>query len=624
MDASRGGLMIGIKMIRKAGRRRNLARIVAVATLLLTGVPARGGDAHARPSLDREILPLLKARCVKCHGPIKPKGKLNLSNPRSMARGGSNGAAVVAGNLDESPLWDLVSSDEMPPKPEEALSSDEKAILRRWIEHGAEGLPDVGTLARTAPGADHWAFAAPNRPVPPPVQDRSRIRTPVDRFIQRALEERGLTLGPEADRRTLIRRLTFDLTGLPPEPEAIAAFVDDPAPDAYERSVDRLLASPRYAERWGKHWLDASGYADSNGYFSADSDRPLAYRYRDYIIRAFHADRPLDQIVREQLAGDELAGDRRGPGTPPEVVDQLVATHFLRNSQDGTGESDGNPDEVRVDKYAVLEGTVQIIGSSMLGLTLQCTKCHDHKFELVTQKEYYQLQAILYPALNIEHWVKPNDRMAIAGPREELSRWEVDDKRISAEIASLKRSFADGTKETRKKKREALKPLIETLEGRRRPNPARIAWVGDVSSNPDGAPILIRGNPATPGPKVGPDVPAFLTDPDNRYYAKPPTTGSISTGRRLAFARWLTKPGSRPSALLARVLVNRIWQHHFGDGLVATSDNLGYSGSPPTHPELLDFLADELARSGWSAKALHRLIVSSTVYRQSSARARNP
>ncbi len=250
----------------------------------------------------------------------------------------------------------------------------------------------------------------------------------------------------------MIRRLSFDLTGLPPEPEEIAAFVDDPAPDAYERLVDRLLASPRYGERWGKHWLDASGYADSNGYFSADTDRPLAYRYRDYVIRAFNADRPLDQIVREQLAGDELAGDRRGPGTPPEVVDQLVATHFLRNAQDGTGESDGNPDEVRADKYAVLEGTVQIIGSSLLGLTLQCTKCHDHKFEPVTQKEYYQLQAILYPAFNIEHWVKPNDRVVIAGPRDELSRWEVHDKVIDAEIAALKRSFADGPKETRKKK----------------------------------------------------------------------------------------------------------------------------------------------------------------------------
>ena len=244
----------------------------------------------------------------------------------------------------------------------------------------------------------------------------------------------------------MIRRLSFDLTGAPPCPEEIAAFLDDPDPDAYARLVDRLLASPRYGERWGKYWLDASGYADSNGYFDADTDRPLAYRYRDYVIRAFNADRPLDQIVREQLAGDELAGERRGPDATPAIIDQLVATHFLRNGQDGTGESDGNPDEVRTDQYAVLEGAIQIIGSSLLGLTFQCAKCHDHKFEPVTQKEYYQLQAILYPAFNLEHWQKPNDRVVIAGHRDERVRWEAHEKAIDARIDSLKRKLASGAK----------------------------------------------------------------------------------------------------------------------------------------------------------------------------------
>ncbi len=390
--------------------------VVIIGVLLAASVEARGGDAAVRPELHRDILPVMRAHCVKCHGPIKPKGKLNLSSPRSMSRGGANGPIVVRGNPDESALWEQVSSGAMPPRPEEPLSADEKASLRRWIEGGAEGLPDAVASASSAPESDHWAFAAPSRPPVPPVRDASRIRGPVDRFIQRALEDRGLTLGPDADRATLIRRLSFDLTGLPPRPEEIAVFVNDPAPDAYERLVNRLLASPRYGERWGKHWLDASGYADSNGYFSADTDRPLAYRYRDYIIRAFNADRPLDRVVREQLAGDEMTASR-GPGTPPEAVDQLVATHYLRNSQDGTGESDGNPDEVRADKYAVLEGTAQVIGSSLLGLTIQCAKCHDHKFEPVTQKEYYQLQAILYPAFNVEHWVDPNARAVIAGPR---------------------------------------------------------------------------------------------------------------------------------------------------------------------------------------------------------------
>ena len=209
------------------------------------------------------------------------------------------------------------------------------------------------------------------QPALPPVAERSApVRTPIDRFIQNGTRGPRARLGPDADRATLIRRLSFDLTGLPACARGDSRIRRDLDPDAYEKLVDRLLASPRYGERWGKYWLDASGYADSNGYFSADTDRPLAYRYRDYVIRAFNADRPLDQIVREQLAGDELAGDRPATDATPATIDLLVATHFLRNGQDGTGESDGNPDEVRADKYAVLEGAIQIIGSSLLGLTL--------------------------------------------------------------------------------------------------------------------------------------------------------------------------------------------------------------------------------------------------------------
>src|SRR5579883_1947130 len=532
-----------IRILVSVGGKQGLGPTLAAAVLLVASLAAtvRARDAEpdpAQPTLERDVLPLLKARCVKCHGPIKPKGKLNLSNARSMARGGSSGPSLEPGKPEESTLWDLVSSDEMPPKPEDPLSAGEKQTLRRWIEQGAAGLPSPAQVASDRPEADHWASAPSALPAPPPVRDARPIRTPVDRFIQQALEGRGLTLGPVADRATLIRRLSFDLTGLPPTPGEIVAFLDDDRPDAYVHLVDRLLASPRYGERWGKHWLDASGYADSNGYFSADTDRPLAYRYRDYVIRAFNLDRPLDQIVREQLAGDELAGPRRGPGTPPAVIEQLVATHFLRNSQDGTGESDGNPDEVRADKYAVLEGTIQIIGSSLLGLTLQCARCHDHKFEPITQKEYYQLQAILYPAFNLEHWLKPNDRFVVAGPRDELLRWEAHDKAIDAEIAALKRTFASGPEAVRKQKEAALEPVIKAIEGPRRPNPGRIAWVGDVSGEPAEVPLLLRGNPATPGPKIGPGVPAFLTDPDNRYQPEPPWAGSSSTGRRLALARW--------------------------------------------------------------------------------------
>ncbi len=595
-------------------RLRSVLAAVLVAALSLC---VRSSRDEIYPVLERDVLPLLKLRCLKCHSPLKSKGKLNLSSPRSLARGGSSGPVIVPGDLDESTLWDLVSNDEMPPKPEEPLSAAEKNVLRRWIEQGASHLPDVTEVRGASPSTDHWAFAPAASQRPPSLNDHHRVRTPVDCFIEKALENQGLALGSDSDRTTLIRRASFDLTGLPPRLDEVAAFVGDPDPEAYEKLVDRLLASPRYGERWGKFWLDASGYSDSNGYFSADTDRPLAYRYRDYVIRAFNSDRPLDQIVREQLAGDELAGARPGDDATPATIDLLIASHFLRNGQDGTGESDGNPDEVRADKYAVLEGAIQIIGSSLLGLTLQCAKCHDHKFEPVTQQEYYQLQAILYPAFDVGHWVKPNDRIVIAGLHSEMVRWRVHEKVIDSQIEALKRYFGAGP--DAEKKKDALKRVIEEADAQRWPNPGRIAWVGDVSNNPSEVPLLRQGNLATPGPKVGPGVLAFLTDPDNRYEPRLPFVGSSSTGRRLALARWLTTPKSRPAALLARVLANRVWQHHFGTGLVATSDNLGYTGSPPTHPELLEFLADSLVQSGWSAKALHRLILTSSVYRQSSA-----
>jgi len=614
----------------------NSPLIVAhVLRLGLTGIliasaplapPLRAEESSVpQPTLQSEILPLLRSRCLKCHGPIKPKGGLDVSNGRSLGRGGETGLAVEPGSLEESVLWEKIESDEMPPRPEEPLSAEEKQTVRRWIEQGAAGLPRPDELAGTLPNTDHWAFGPLTCPEPPAPRDPSRVRTTIDRFIQASLERQGLGIGPETDRATLIRRLSFDLTGLPPSPEDVTSFLEDPRPDARERLIERLLASPHYGERWGRYWLDAMGYAESNGYFSADSDRPWAWRYRDYVIRSFNRDRPLDQIVREQLAGDELAGTIPGDDAIPDALDPIIATHYLRNGQDGTGESDGNPDEVRADKVAVLDGAVQIIGSSLLGLTLQCAKCHDHKFEPVTQEEYYQLQSILYPAFPIENWVKPNDRfidLDAAAPNEMLA-WRAHETAINAEIERLRRELTpspDLPDAERKAKQQALDKAVKEAESKRRPHPGRIAWVTDLSATPVNASILLRGNPSSPGPTVEPGVPAFLSDPENRYQVIQPseTDRPRTTGRRLALAHWLTRPGSRPAALLARVLANRIWQHHFGTALVATSENLGYSGALPTHPELLEFLSSELVNSGWSTKTLHRLILNSAVYGQSS------
>ncbi|HJZ56660.1 MAG TPA: DUF1549 and DUF1553 domain-containing protein, partial [Gemmataceae bacterium] len=516
----------------------------------------------------------------------------------------------------------------------------------------------------------HRAFGPVTRPKIPEV--RGTCRTDVDRFILAALEAKHLNLNPEADRPTLIRRVCFDLTGLPPTVAEIDAFLADDSPGAYEKMVDRYLASPHYGERWGKHWLDAAGYADSNGYFNADSDRPFAWRYRDYVIRSFNADKPYDRFVREQLAGDELVGFTPGGDVTPDMVEGLTATHFLRNAPDGTGESDGNPDEVRTDRFTVLEGNVQNVMNCLLGVTVQCARCHDHKFEPLTQEEYYGLQAIFFPVYNPDRWAKPNDRVVMVGTRIELAQWQRRNGLIDRQVKAVQDglvAFAAPLREqllgerlkdldpaardavidaanTPKEKRTAAQQALlkmhakaveisddelakrfpeyaalrdrarmtiaEREKDRPRP-PERIAAFVETDPNPAVHHLLRRGQHSQPGDEVQPGVPAALSTPTNTYRLEPRPAGRVSTGRRTAFANWVSSP---ENPLFARVMVNRIWQHHFGTGLVATPDNLGISGSKPSHPELLDFLAAEFVSGGWSVKAMHRLILTSAVYRQ--------
>jgi hypothetical protein len=501
------------------------------------------------------------------------------------------------------------------------------------------------------------------------------LRTAIDYFIAAALEKKGLALNPEADRATLIRRVSFDLTGMPPTPAEIDAFQKDRSPTAYETMVERYLASPHYGERWGKYWLDAAGYADSNGYFSADSDRPLAYQYRDYVINAFNRDKPYDQFVREQLAGDELAGYVPDGDVTPAMVEPLTATHFLRNAPDGSGESDGNPDEVRIDRYTVLEGNLQITMNCLLGVTIQCARCHAHKFEPITHADYYSLQAIFFPTYNPDRWTAPKDRIVAVAKktqREEQKRL-VDrvNRQINALRASLQTIAAplrEQLLEERLRNLEAplrtavliavatpkekltpeqaalLKKHVESVKiddkdlvkrfpeyaavrdqiekavaarEKERPSPLpQLSVLVDTDLNPPAHHILLRGQHNAPGKEVEAGVPASLSIAGNVYRlpARPEVVRG-GTGRRTAFAHWVTAP---ENPLFARVMVNRIWQHHFGVGLVATPDNLGRSGAAPTHPELLDWLATEFVRCGWSVKAMHRLILNSAVYRQTS------
>ena len=527
------------------------------------------------------------------------------------------------------------------------------------------------------PSPPHWAFQRPVPAQPPAGQNRAWVHTPVDRFVAAGLESHGLTPAAEADRRTLIRRLSFDLRGIPPSPAEVTAFVGDSRPEAWRQLVEQFLASPQYGERWGRHWLDLAGYADSNGYFNADSDRPLAGQYRDYVVRAFNADRPFDRFLLEQVAGDELVGYSADGDVTSDMVEALTATHFFRNPPDGSGESDGNPLEVKVDKYAVLEGNVQLIGHAFLGLTLQCARCHDHKFEPVTQAEYYGLQAILRPAFDPDRWLKPNERVITVGTRAERAehqrrtesterelktlragldglvapfRRRVVDENLAPLDEAVRKSVREALDAKEKDRSDAMKALLkehaakvevgddvlakrfpEMAAARREleagiarveaSQPAPLPGIAAVFE-PVGTPpphyLLVRGVHANEGAVAQPMLPATLAGEGAFERWATPTEGADvakpkTSGRRLALARWLTSP---ENPLVARVFVNRVWALHFGQGLVPTVDNLGRSGAKPTHPELLDWLATEFVRAGWSVKHLHRLVLNSATWKQ--------
>ena len=554
-----------------------LSIVFFLAAALSSSRLAAETPSPANPS-HLDVSALLRQRCVKCHGPAKHEAELNLSTLAGLARGGESGPPIIPGDPSASLLWRRVADEEMPP--DDPLAVEEKTLLRQWIEQGAVGLPPGA--ARQSDEIDHWAFRPLVRPPVPDIDEEAAVHNHMDRFLSAQLGSAGLSFSPPADRATLLRRVAFDLTGLPPTVEEIAAYLADPAPDAYERMVERCLASSHYGERWGRHWLDVAGYADSNGYFHADTDRPLAYRYRDYVIRSFNEDKPFDQFIREQLAGDQLVGYEHGGEITPDMIGPLVATHFLRNAQDGTGESDGNPLERHVDRVSVIEGAVEIVGSALLGLTVQCARCHDHKFEPISQLEYYRLQAIFASAYNLDQWLKPNERVAEVDARAELD------------------SVAD-------------------RQGDQPPDPERISFLFESTAATKPHHLLLRGDYQSPGTVAAPGVPAVLCTEGNLYsVASPAPDGSVAhtQNARAEFARWITDP-RHPT--LARITVNRIWQRYFGRGLVATPDNLGLTGAAPSHPELLDFLAAEFIAGGWSVKSLHRMILHSGAYRQASA-----
>lgn len=834
------GVVIGKLSQTNCGRR--LASGVLLLGIAVTASVA-GAEEVARKVAFEEVSSLLKTRCVKCHGPAKAEKRLNLSTPAGILRGSEAGPVVTPHDRDASPLWSRVHDGSMPP--DDVLSEEEQGLLSRWIESGAPGLS-------TSSEGEHWAFRPLGPADDPAAKGAGEGESLIDRFLQLRLQAEGLTLGGEADRESLLRRVSLVVTGLPPTLAEQRAFLADQEPDAYERVVDRLLSSPQAGIRWGRLWLDATGYADSNGYFNADSDRPLAWRYRDWVVQSINADMPFDEFLKAQVCGDELAGVEPGREVTPQEQGLLVATHFLRNGQDGTGESDGNAEEVRADKYFALESCQQNVMSSLLGLTFQCAKCHDHKFEPILQEDYYRLQAIFAPVFPIDSWKKPNERFVLAPLAGETARWnsaldsvksELEQARLAlADYARLKRpvgevlfrddfdravlgpdwsnrlpgdeqpagkvpvqldsrerpgaflrdgrlviaegntqgdsllstskalawlpaevgaavqvtfdlvsnrsedsdspaerigylvalrDFADqkpdsggnllidghpqggstvhldypgtdsrsvgvigaqghvpgrnfGIRLTRLEEDKvrveslvdflpdgksielpaadvpaggfgfeyccnrsfvvdnlrieafppeasseplkeflaglrALRQRVDELSGRLKSlesqPPGKIAWVSDLVSTPPEVRLLSRGNYGTPAHVVAPGPPRFLAGGANVDFSS--EKGKVTTGSRLSFVDWmLTSPQAR--ALLARTQVNRLWQGCFGAGIVLTTENLGQSGSPPSHPELLEYLANRFVEGGWRMRPLLREMLLSRAFRQSS------
>jgi mono/diheme cytochrome c family protein len=648
---------------------RHAAPLVAIA-VLFAPQPAPAAEPSAKPAptptFNAHVRPLFRAYCVECHGEAtKHKGGLDLRLRRFAVKGGDSGPAVVEGKPDASPLIERVVSGDMPPG-KKKLSAAEIDVLRRWVAGGAKvETPEPDTLPTGFQISDddrrYWAFQPVKRPAVPRV---ASAKNPIDAFLLAELTEKGLSFAPPAGKVALLRRVTLDLIGLPPTPDEIDAFTKDTSPDAYEKVVERLLASPHYGERWARHWLDVAGYADSEGGSPADPVRTNAWQYRDYVIRAFNADKPFDRFIKEQLAGDELV---KPPyrNLSPEDLDALTATGFLRSAPDGTASPAADQ---KLARNQVLTDTVKIVSSSFLGLTVGCAECHNHRYDPVPQTDFYRLRAVFEPAYDTTNWKPPAARQVSLytdADRKKAAAIEAEAAKIDADRLKKQQGFIDATFEKELAKlpddlRDKAKAARDTPVAKRSPEQKKLMQqhpslnvsagslylydakaAAELKKLADAAAALRKTKPVEAFVRALTEVPGkvpttFLFhrgDPDQPKEAVPPgglavLDGALplrvpeksaggTSGRRLALANWLTDP---KHPLTARVLVNRVWMEHFGKGLVGTPGDFGRLGDAPTNPELLDWLASEFVSTGWSLKKLHRLIVTSAAYRQSSAR----
>jgi mono/diheme cytochrome c family protein len=671
-----------------------LVRVVALPVLLLAGANAYA----AVPTFEKDIRPILKTNCFLCHGEDgETKGGLDVRLARFIVKGGEHGPAIVPGDAAKSRLLDRIKKGEMP-KGKARLKDAQIAIIEQWIAAGAKTArvePEkLGPeFAFTDEERGWWAFQPIRRatvhgsqfPVPgsqagkgleTAVKPGPGTANAIDAFIAEKLAQNNLTFSSEASPATFIRRATFDLTGLPPKPEEVAAFENEVrdtkgARRAYEQLIDRLLASPAYGERWGRRWLDVAGYSDSDGYTDKDLERKWAYKYRDYVVRSLNSDKPFDQFIREQLAGDEMV-PLPHKNLSADAIDKITATGFLRMAADGTGAMND-----KVAQNATISDTLKIVSTAFYGMTIGCAQCHDHRYDPITQEDYYRLRAVFEPGFDTKNWRTPAARLVSLltdAQRAESAKIEEEAKKLDAarlvkqeefitEVlekelakaeakdrdalriayrADIKKRTPDQVKllkayprvmqlsagslylydTTNKTKHAAtLKQMADDAAAVRAKKPVEefIHAFEESPKTPATIPatfLFRRGDIEQPAQQVKPgDLTILAAHRKVEVPEKSPTLPT--TGRRLAFAQSLTD-GKHP--LLARVLVNQIWKGHFGKGLVASADDFGQLGEKPSHPELLDWLASEFMQSGWSMKHMHRLIMTSQTYRQSSRR----
>ena len=651
------------------GAKLSAESIETIKRWIDSGAFRRGEDTSTRVSSvvndfdEHEILTnVFRSHCISCHGKWIREAELDLRTRESILIGGKSGPALVPGSPEKSLVYQRLVADEMPPK--KSIFGDKNYVRRvrandieqlaEWIKAGAPSTPLTSTWHAgeeddplvTTEERTFWSFQPPERPAIPKVKHNSLVRTPIDAFLLRKLEAVERSFSPPTERTTELRRVYFALTGLPPNPDVVEAYLSDTRSGADKRLVDRLLSSPLYGERWGKYWLDAAGYSDSHGKIDRDEYRPFAWRYRDYVIRSLNRDKPYDQFIVEQTAGDELFDYAAVKKRTDAQRDALVATGFLRTAPDATDEAGLN---FVVDRMGVMADQLNIYSSTIMGLTLECARCHSHKYDPIPQRDYYRFRAIFQAAYDPYDWRIPNQ--VLYPPRfpvKQLYQRYLDDSEsgesveltrhnapLRARLSVLQNELSSATATFQKKLprgesaegkqleekfpeyKKAAERLRNQINTTRRTllDPIKIHALFDLGGEPSPTYVLRRGEPRSPGRRVVPGVPSALRNGLVPYRVEKPRWSTNTTGRRLALARWLTQPRH---PLTARVIVNRIWQHHFGRGLVTTSGNFGETGARPTHPELLDWLATELVRRGWSLKAIHRLIVTSSVYRQSS------